>query len=386
MKLRNRVVIFSMFAVSVMAAGCGSTGDNAETQQNLDEAYYSDLYSWNENRGLAHSSLGRGINMGNFFDSPNFEGEWNGNRQIQASDFENIHEAGFASVRIPVRWSAHAQEDAPYTIDDAFLDRVQQVVDEAIQQELRVIINTHHYNELFYNHAELDHHMLRLQGIWDQLAARFPLEAYPQDTLVFEFLNEPHEAVGASEWNTLIDELVTQLWQDNAATQNNAWGQRKVMIGTANWGGPFALPELRLPEACNAGNTIITVHFYEPFRFTHQGAEWVEGASSWIGTRWSGNEAEQQTLFNYLDAVSAWNAEAGRGFEVNIGEFGVYSQHSEPEDQRAWTAFIAREAEKRNFSWHYWEYSSGFGAYDPDAGQWRSALLEGLIPTATTSP
>lgn len=129
------------------------------------------------------------------------------------------------------------------------------------------------------------------------------------------------------------------------------------------------------------------MHFYEPFKFTHQGAEWVDGASDWAGMRWLGIDAEKQTLYNYLDAVSAWNNKQGRGFEINIGEFGVYSKVSNPLDQRAWTAFIARESEKRSFSWHYWEYSSGFGAYDPIAKQWRSALIEDLflqISKATT--
>ncbi|WP_217529484.1 hypothetical protein, partial [Vibrio metschnikovii] len=107
------------------------------------------------------------------------------------------------------------------------------------------------------------------------------------------------------------------------------------------------------------------------------------GAKAWIGTRWVGSEPDQQVLFDYLDSVEAWNTQIGHGFEINIGEFGVFSQHSKPEDQRAWTAFIAREAEKRGFSWHYWEYSSGFGAYDPYSEKWRTALIEGLIPKST---
>ncbi|WP_051326818.1 glycoside hydrolase family 5 protein [Aliagarivorans taiwanensis] len=385
MELTRLLPLTAVFATLGIIVACGSSSgdsggeDGAEVV--LDEAYYSDVYSWNASRGLDQSFLGRGINMGNYFESPTEEGEWNGGLTIQASDFENIYEAGFASVRIPVRWNAHADDAAPYTIDATFLNRVQEVVDEAIQQGLRVIINTHHYNDLFDEADELDHHTARLLGIWDQLAARFTLANYPEDQLVFEFLNEPHAAVGINEWNAMVADLIEQLWVDNAATQNNDLGQRKVMIGTADWGGPFKLPDLELPAAANADNTIITVHFYEPFEFTHQGAEWVPGANSWIGTRWLGTASQQQVLFDYLDAVSSWNDQPGRGFEVNIGEFGVYSQHSSPQDQRAWTAFIARESEKRNFSWHYWEYSSGFGAFDPQADQWRTALIEGLIPT-----
>ncbi|MDR9829064.1 glycoside hydrolase family 5 protein [Vibrio sp. FNV 38] len=365
----------------LLLCACGSSSNDPQASVVLDDAYYSDLYQWNTNKGLEHSFLGRGINLGNFFESPSYEGEWNGDLTIQASDFENISSAGFASVRIPVRWNAHADDHPPFTIDTAFLDRVQQVVDEAIQEDLRVIINTHHYDELFYNNGEFEFHRARLNAIWDQLSDQFPIEEYPEDKLVFEFLNEPHGEVGVDEWNLLIEDLTSQIWNDNSETQNNQSGQRKVMIGTADWGGPFKLPDLILPDSVNSDNTLITVHFYEPFKFTHQGAEWVEGATAWEGTRWLGTEEQQQTLFDYLEAVTAWNNAENRGFEINIGEFGVYSKCSQPKDQRAWTAFIARESEKRGFSWHYWEYSSGFGAYDPYSKQWRAALLEGLIPT-----
>lgn len=379
-KMKKIMLSSAAILYGLVMAGCGSSSGSSEQEVVLDASYYSDVFGWNEAKGLDHSFLGRGINMGNFFESPNYEGEWNGDLTIQASDFRNISESGFASVRIPVRWSAHTLSSDPLTIDETFIARVQQVVDQAIQEDLRVIINTHHFDALFYNDGELEQHSERLFSFWDQISKRFPLSQYSDEQLVFEFLNEPHENVGIPEWNALVEALTTVVWEDNAATQNNALGQRKVMIGTADWGGPFKLADLELPSSVNADNTIITVHFYEPFQFTHQGAEWSEGAESWIGTRWLGTKQEKQVLFNYLNAVSEWNNQPNRGFEVNIGEFGVYSKYSKAEDQRAWTAFIAREAEKRGFSWHYWEYSSGFGAYDPYAEAWREPLIQGLIP------
>lgn len=381
MKSNKAYLVIMLLCGAVFISGCGATADNENPE--LAAVYYSDINGWNSSKGLAYNFLGRGINMGNYFDSPSYEGEWNGDLKIQASDFRNISEAGFASVRIPVRWSAHTLGSDPYTINEVFIERVQEVVDEAIAEGLRVIINTHHFNELFYNDAEFNLHHQRLLSFWQQLSRSFPLENYSADKLVFEFLNEPHENVGVNQWNYLIEELTRIVWVDNAATQNNSLGQRKVMIGTADWGGPFKLPELVLPESANAENTIITVHFYEPFQFTHQGAEWVDGATSWIGTRWLGTAQQQKVLFDYLDAVSDWNEQAGRGFEVNLGEFGVYSKYAVAADQKAWTAFIAREAERRGFSWHYWEYSSGFGAYNPATKKWRSALIEGLIPVST---
>src|ERR1700681_3953301 len=49
--------------------------------------------------------LGRGINLGNALDAPQ-EGAWG--VTLEADYFRLIQEAGFNSVRIPIRWSAHA--------------------------------------------------------------------------------------------------------------------------------------------------------------------------------------------------------------------------------------------------------------------------------------
>jgi endoglucanase len=41
---------------------------------------------------------------------------------------------------------------------------------------------------------------------------------------------------------------------------------------------------------------------------------------------------------------------------------------------------VRGEAERRGFAWAYWEFGSGFGAYDPEAGAWRDELLRALLP------
>ena len=53
-----------------------------------------------------------------------------------------------------------------------------------------------------------------------------------------------------------------------------------------------------------------------------------------------------------------------------LGEFGAF-QGADMESRAQWTRFVAREAEKCGFSWAYWEFCSGFGAYDPKAESWR---------------
>ncbi|MFT6735618.1 MAG: endoglucanase [Polaribacter sp.] len=96
---------------------------------------------------------------------------------------------------------------------------------------------------------------------------------------------------------------------------------------------------------------------------------------------WLGTKNDQSSLIKLFDKVTHWNRQPNRGFEIFIGEFGVYSRYSNPIHQKAWIAFIPREAEKHNISWAYWEYSAGFGVYNPKEAQWRPQLIEALIPT-----
>jgi endoglucanase len=63
---------------------------------------------------------------------------------------------------------------------------------------------------------------------------------------------------------------------------------------------------------------------------------------------------------------------------VFLGEFGAF-QVADMDSRARWTRFVAREAEKLGFSWAYWEFCAGFGAYDPQAGAWRGPLKGALL-------
>jgi len=363
-------------AAALLPVGC-ATGNGVDAVD-LDPSYYTDKYDYDN----ADTFLGRGINLGNFLEAPptdaypTGEGNWNGGVIAAQDDFTRMAALGFKNVRIPVKWSAHASPTAPYTIKPEFMARVKEVVGYARAANLIVVLNVHHYSEMFSDPATaLPGHRERLKAIWDQLCDAFPETdpLYAKDVLVFELLNEPNATVGATEWNAIVAELAKVIWTDNGATQAN----RKIMVGTAKWGGFFGLADLSLPPECTPANTIVTVHCYDPFRFTHQGAEWAKDSSAWIGTTWTGTQTELDELTGIFALADSWKA---NGYEVYLGEFGVYPVYAKPSNVKAWTAFIAREAERRGMSWAYWEYCAGLGAYDHAAAQWKPNIVDALIP------
>jgi endoglucanase len=301
--------------------------------------------------------LGRGINLGNALEAPR-EGEWG--LTLKEEYFDRIKAAGFRSVRIPIRWSAHAAQQAPYTIDPAFFKRIDWAIDQGLSRGLAVLINVHHYAEM---DTDPDGHLPRLTAIWRQVAQRYRSRPEP---LMFELLNEPHDKLTDEKWSAMLPGLLAGVRETNP--------RRAVVIGPGNWNSPEHLPRLRLPDD---PLLIVTFHYYRPFEFTHQGASWVQGSDAWLGRTWTGTPEQMAALRNDFEGVSKWAAEQRR--PVYLGEFGAYSK-ADMESRVHWTAAVAREAEQRGFPCAYWEFGSGFGAYDPGTGKWRDGLLRALLP------
>jgi endoglucanase len=302
--------------------------------------------------------LGRGVNLGNALEAPK-EGEWG--LTLQAEYFDAIRKAGFHSVRVPIRWSAHAAKEAPYTVDPAFFQRIDWVIDQALSRGLTAVVNVHHYEEVY---KEPDAHQPRLTAIWRQLARRYRDRS---DRLYFELLNEPNGPLNDDRWNAMVPALLAAIRESNP--------RRIVIVGPGNWNNVTHLEKLRLPEADRM--LIATFHYYHPFPFTHQGAEWVNGSEKWLGTTWTGTPEQAAAVRRELEGAAAWGKRQQR--PLYLGEFGAYSK-ADLDSRVRWTAAVAREAERHGMSWAYWEFGAGFGAYDRERAAWRQPLLEALLP------
>ena len=143
----------------------------------------------------------------------------------------------------------------------------------------------------------------------------------------------------------------------------------------------------RVPQPPEAGaseddrNLIATFHYYEPFEFTHQGAEWAKGSEKWLGRKWSASGKDLEAVRAAFDSVKEWGDRNDR--PIYLGEFGCYSK-ADMDSRVAWTRAVRTEAEKRGFTTAYWEFGSGFGVYDPSKDEWRKPLLmrsEWVLPT-----
>ena len=120
-----------------------------------------------------------------------------------------------------------------------------------------------------------------------------------------------------------------------------------------------------------------TFHFYAPFNFTHQGADWVSPIPS-VGVKWPGDNVAMacQAIRDEMDFVRIWSRAHGN-IPVLLGEFGALSK-GDITSRANWTAYVRKQAESMGISWTYWEFCAKFGVYDDTTGQWNEPLLEAL--------
>jgi endoglucanase len=91
---------------------------------------------------------------------------------------------------------------------------------------------------------------------------------------------------------------------------------------------------------------------------------------------WKGSAAQRRALQQDFQKADIWSKQNRR--PLYVGEFGAL-QTVDMTSRALWTRAVAREVEKHGFSGSYWEFCSGFGAYDPEAKAWRQPLLKALM-------
>lgn len=323
----------------------------------------------------AAALLKKGVNLGNCWEAPP-DGGWR--IQYTLEDIDRIAAEGFDHIRVPVGWHYYFENGK---IKPAFLAELEPVLRRALEKKLRVILNWHHFDELCRDPAGRREEFVK--G-WETIASQF--KDWPQE-LSFELFNEPNGALDGPVMGTIYRDALKAIRTTNP--------DRIVLVDPSQWATVGALDRLILPD--DDDRLIVSVHCYDPFQFTHQGANWVQlqdlrGVTypgppasplavpdslkdradlvAWIdgynrepGDR---NPCSASAVVRQLDDAVAWSKHFGR--PIHLGEFGAH-RLADAESRKRYSADVRRAAESRGLPWTLWDWKAGFAYWDADTGK-----------------
>ena len=285
----------------------------------------------------AITQMTRGINLGRCLELSQGDTP----RNIQNYYFDDIVDAGFNFVRIPVQWGWHTGTNPPYTVDSAFLDKVEQAVDWGLAHGLIIIINSHHDRWILENANFTAEDQAKFEAIWSQVADRFQNKS---DNLIFEIANEP------------IDLSISQVDQLNAAVipLMRANNPTRIIIYSGN--GRTVLSEMKAAAIPNDSYIMSTFHSYDPWSFAGEG----------IGT-W-GTASDIQTVVNRFNEAAAWSQQ--HNIPLMLGEWGTVVENQYPtqidtSSRQIFLETYVKEASRTGVAPCIWNDFGWFAIYYP---------------------
>jgi endoglucanase len=381
--LKNKGYYTLVLIMLLVLAGCSSEEVNVEVVPNTssegveepDDSSGDD----NQNDEIVDTSaavefaaqLGVGWNLGNSFDVESRDKTFWGNPLPTKEMIDLVADTGFKTLRVPVTWGYHQEDQAPFTIEQDYLQRVQDVVDYGLANDMFVIINVHHDDDWVQLVSEESAYVKeRLTSLWQQVATHF--QEY-DEKLIFDILNEPRLKGTSIEWTggdatsrSILNEY-HKAGLDAIRMSGGNNESRFLMVSTyaaSTLDGP--MNDLVIPN--NDPNVIISLHTYFPWAFA--GDE--NGPDIW------GSTQEKQQLDAEMNRIyQKWVVQEQR--PVILGEWGTRNKDNLSE-RVEYATYYAEAALERGFVPVVWDDGGNFMLQDRDTQTWEfPEIIDAII-------
>ena len=294
-------------------------------------------------------TLGTGWNLGNTLDahpkdddSPQGQETAWSNPVTTEAMIKTVKEAGFDIFRVPTTWCK--QLNADYTIKEAWMNRVQEVVDYGINNGMTVILNLHHEDWHFPSDENYPKASEIMKKVWTQIANRFA--AY-DDRLILESMNEPRKTETDVEWTGGDEEgrrVVEKLNQDFVDTVRATGGNNATrMLLVPNYAAScseIAMKDFTMPKG---ENLIASLHGYVPYPF-------ALGDDHSLNTWTPDQENTVDELFTLIDKYFI-----SKGIPVIMGECGARKKGDNANERATWAAYYTKKARENGIPCVWWD-------------------------------
>ncbi|WP_428232804.1 cellulase family glycosylhydrolase [Flavobacterium sp.] len=272
-----------------------------------------------------------GINIWNTMETPGDETTW-GNPKITQNLITVLKSAGFNAVRIPCQyWVSHA-DHATGKIDDTWLNRLKEVVQYCVNEDMYVLVNDHHdgFSDFKATGGQLDSIKAIQKIIWQQVATK--LRDF-DEKVMFASSNEP-DATTLTEVTNLHD--FHQIFIDAVRSTGGKNAYRTLVLQVPNTSldlAPFfsvgANPGLPVDKVPN--KLILEFHWYSPPNFcilggdASWGREWRYWGKNYKSTTDPLHNSDAGLEEDYMEStlLLARQRFVDKGIPLMMGEFGV---------------------------------------------------------------
>lgn len=310
----------------------------------------------------------KGVNLTMWFESwskgiPNL-------RLYDEKDFADLAELGVDVVRLPIHFDMFIEDEKKGTVNPIIFTFLNKAADWAEKYKIYLIIDDHSFNSGKYPTSQyVKKHSL---NVWPQIVEQFKNRS---EYIIYEILNEPQ--IPQSEWYPIqkaVLDLIRSMDQKHT-----------VVVTAADWGSLNTLYSMKPYED---DNLIYTFHYYDPFIFTHQGANWsskevealkdvpfpydkdripkVTGAAknTWVENSLKydyKNQATEEAMRKQL--MKAVNFSNKYNVPVWDGEMGVYNLNAPYQDRVEWYKTAGKILQELNIPFCVWGYGTSFGIF-----------------------
>lgn len=363
MKITKNKIIAAVLAAGMLFGSiniphAAATGNNTQEQLNTEIAKDGFTTSHQQHfRVLPADELvkdmGAGWNLGNTMDghtgfTPN-ELQWQNDKTTKTL-IKSVHDLGFNTVRIPVTWGTKIDDNNNYQIDEAWISRVQDIVDYCISQDMYAIINIHHDGAEqtgWLRIASDDQETLekKFAGVWKNIACRF--KDYDEH-LIFESMNEVQGIkMTPAEENAVImklNQIFTNTVRATGSNNSERWlmmpGKYNYIDSVCNEKNKFSLPEDTVP-----GRQIVSIHYYTPNNFC--------GATTNISDSYTKYDLKKMA-YNETELKPLYDKYTSKGIPVIAGEYGCNNKDN-PVQREFYIEGINRIFKKYKIVGIYWD-------------------------------
>jgi endoglucanase len=286
---------------------------------------------------------------------------------IKKSDYELMKKLKITAIRLPVAFEHFEATKIP---GEKVFAHIDEVLKQCKLYDIKLIID-YHYGKINDNNYLTE--TPKVINTWLLLAKRYKKES--PNLLFFEIYNEP-PPINPKVWKDAAYNIVTAIRKVDA--------KRTLIVGASNYNSIYELSRM---ERLADENIIYTFHFYEPFLFTHQGADWVGdqvattgipfpynvktyppinptvigtwGENNYFQYRVDGNE---QSIRDKLQIVKNWSNK----YYVPIicGEYGVYRKYTDEQSRCRYIKAVRQALKNLDIPGIHWDYNSNFSIFN----------------------